>query len=109
MTDTFGDMYAVGLQLGNLIGVIREQFDVGNAQAVQNFGCGRVAAGIDGQTQVFICFDGVQTRRLQLVSPDFVSEPDPASLMATKVYDDATVCPNMFKSRFQLGPALTLQ
>ena len=67
-----------GLQF---LGVVRQNPDLAKSEVEQDLGALLVFAGVDGETKLFVGFDGVGAFVLQGVGPYFIDDPDAAAFL----------------------------
>ena len=96
-------------QLRGLLGVVREQADLRDAEIAEDAGRSRILARISRQAEGEIRVDRVEPALLQAVGAQLVDQPDAAALVPAHVDDDAAVLFDGVQRRIQLRPALALQ
>ena len=71
----------VPLEAMNLLRVVGEDADAGQAQVDQDLGTDAVVAQVGGQAELQVRVDGVEPLLLEAVGAQLVQEPDPAALL----------------------------
>src|SRR5699024_2491659 len=94
-------------QLGDLVRVVRQQPDAGDAQGAQNGDDRIVFAGIHRQAQVLVRVGGVQPVLLQRVGAQLVQQPDAAALVAAHVDQVPALGGDLRQGGVQLFAAVT--
>ena len=78
---SFDHLNSVRFKLTDLVGIVREQTDAVHPECSQGGGGETVIPRIGGESQVLICFHSIHTPILQLVSAQFIHEPDTTALL----------------------------
>src|SRR5580658_3602665 len=84
------DHHAVASEAVNLMRIVGEQAHLADTEVADNLRADAVIAQVLLESQFQVRLDGIETGVLQRIRPDFVAEPDSASLLM-KVDDHARI------------------
>jgi len=79
--NTLHDTKPRAFKLFHLRRIIRQQPQFANAQRLQGLGCKFVITGIRGESKFAVSLHGIEPRVLQLISPQFIDQPDAAPFL----------------------------
>ena len=75
------DLDAVPRQPGDLLGIVREQANLGDAQVAQDLRRDAVVAAVVLEAELEVCFDRVTALILKRIGADLVRQPDTSALI----------------------------
>ena len=104
--DELGDFDAGGFELLNFVGIIREQANGLHAEGFQSVGGEFVVAGIVGEAELAISFDGVEAGILKLVGFQLVDQANAAALLRQIQNNSSFGLGDAFEREFELRTAI---
>src|ERR1700694_4198053 len=87
--DALDDLQTESFESVNLLGVVRQQPDLSNAEVVDDLAADAVVAFVCRVAQSLIRLDGIEARVLEVVGVQLVEQPDTATLLVADVQDHA--------------------
>ena len=101
------DREAVALEPDDLLRVVGEDADAGQAEVAEDLGADPVVAQVGGQAELEVGLDRVRALLLQLVGLELVEQADPATLLREVEQDAAALLLDLGQGRDQLLAAVT--
>ena len=107
--DLGGDGQPVALEPADLLGVVGEDADRGEAEVGEDLGADPVVAQVGGQPETLVGFDGVEAVLLQAVGLELVQQADPAPLLGEVEQDPLSLALDHRKGGGELLAAVAAQ
>jgi hypothetical protein len=93
-------------ELLDFVGIVREKADSADAQGFERLRGKGVVPRIGCKSELAIRFHGIQTIVLQLVSLDFIEQPDSAAFLGEVQENSRFLLRDSSKREFELGAAI---